>query len=112
MAVTMGVGYTEFKHLNPYKLSLMQKGFKEGRKIRDREMWMWFGTYGREAITIGVKNGVWGQGKLEYSKTPILSDIEQETKNGYKESKEEVAMFEMQQRINLLRKSGLPESPD
>ena len=30
----------------------------------------------------------------------------------YKESNEEIAVYEMKQRINALRQSGLPESPD
>lgn len=108
----MGVSYTEFKHLNPYKLSMVEKGYKIRRKIRDEEMWMWWGTYGRDAIAIGVNKGAWGKGKIEYPKEPIISKESITEENGYKESKEEVAMFEMQQRINLLRKSGLPESPD
>lgn len=38
------------------------------------------------------------------SKTP-------NSENSYQESQEEVAVFEMKQRIALLRKQGLPESP-
>lgn len=49
--------------------------------------------------------------KGKYPKKPMFQIEEHEEHNGYKESKEETAVFEMKQRINLLRKSGLPESP-
>lgn len=72
----MGVSYTEFKHLNPYKLSLIEKGFEMRREIRDEEMWIWFGTYGRDAIAYGVNKGAWGKDKFDYPKEPILSQKE------------------------------------
>lgn len=49
--------------------------------------------------------------KGKYPKEPIFQAKEEIKTNGYKESQEEIAIFEMKQRINLLRKSGLPESP-
>lgn len=70
----MGVSYSEFKHLNPYKLSLIAKGYEMQRKIRDQEAWMWIGSYMRDAISIGSRNGIWGKGKLEYQKKPLLSE--------------------------------------
>ena len=107
----MGVSYSEFKHLNPYKLSLIAKGYEMQRKARDEEIWMWIGVYCKEAIALGVKKGLWEK-KVEYPKKPVLNMDTEEEENGYKESHEEVAVFEMKQRINLLRQSGLPESPD
>lgn len=74
----MNVTYSEFKHLNPYKLSLIKKGYEMKRQIRDQEMWLWFGTYGRDAITLGVKNGVFGKEKPKYPKNPILSEEHKE----------------------------------
>lgn len=107
----MGVSYSEFKHLNPYKLSLIKQGFNMQRKIRDEEMWMWVGSYVRDAVALGIRIGM-GKVKFEYQKNPILSEYKDKKQNSYKESQEEVAIFEMKQRINLLRQSGLPESPD
>lgn len=49
--------------------------------------------------------------KGKYPKEPAFQAIDIRRNNGCKESKEETAVFEMKQRINLLRKSGLPESP-
>ena len=75
-AIAMGVSYTEFKHLNPYKLSLAHKGVEMRRKIRDEEMGMWFGSYGRAVIAMGVREGAWGKGKLDYPNEPILNKKE------------------------------------
>ena len=83
----MGVSYTEFKHLNPYKLSLVRKGFEMRRKIRDEEMWMWFGSYGRDVIAMGVREGAWGKGKLNYPNEPILNKKET-TENDLKKQRE------------------------
>lgn len=49
--------------------------------------------------------------KGEYPKEPMFQIGENKEHNDYKESREEVAVFEMKQRINVLRKQGLPESP-
>ena len=46
------------------------------RKIRDEEMWMWFGSYGRDAIAMGVREGAWGKGKLDYPNEQILNKKE------------------------------------
>lgn len=108
----MGVSYTEFKHLNPYKLSLVEKGYKKRQQLLDEQMWMWFGTYGRDAIALGANKGIWGKGKVEYPDKPILNKIEITEDDSGSNSREEVAVFEMKQRINQLRNQGLPESPD
>lgn len=47
---------------------------------------------------------------VEYFKNPIMQEADTE-KNSNPESKEEVAVFEAKQRIELLRRQGLPESP-
>ena len=74
-------------------------------------MWMWFGNYGISALNVIIGN-VFGKKNIKYIKEPILRNeaIEKE-ENTNKESKEETAVFEMKQRINVLRKQGLPESP-
>ena len=72
---------------------------------------MWIGSYMRDAISLGIKKGLWEK-NAKYPKKPVLSSETEKEENGYKESHEEVAVFEMKQRINLLRQSGLPESPD
>lgn len=51
--------------------------------------------------------------KAEYPKEPFLlrNTAEKQNKNTYNESQEEIAVFEMKQRIKALRAQGLPESP-
>ena len=79
--------------------------------MRDEEMWMWWGNYGISALMFSIEHCFSGQkARLEYIKKPVLSE-EAKEKNGYKESQEEVAVFEMKQRMKLLREKGLPESP-
>lgn len=78
--------------------------------MRDEEMWLWFGNYGLSAISVAVDHCLAGQkAKSKYIEKPIMAELEE--KSSYKESSEEIAVFEMKQRINLLRKQGLPESP-
>lgn len=74
-------------------------------------MWLWWGSYGISALIYAVEHCLAGESaKTEYVKEPIFFR-ESEKENGYKESKEEVAVFEMKQRIKFLEKQGLPESP-
>lgn len=110
MAFAMGISAEEFKHMTPYKLECCLKGHKINRQMRDEEMWLWFGNYGLSAVSVAIKHCFAGRkAKSKYIEKPIF---EEETKsNGYKESQEEVAIFEMKQRIKFLEKQGLPESP-
>lgn len=109
----MGISAEEFKHLTPAKLEYCVKGYNMRRKMHDEEMWMWWGNYGISAISVAVEHCFAGKSaKSTYVKKHIMDmDAEQEEANTYKEKQEEVAIFEMKQRIELLRKSGLPESP-
>lgn len=72
------------------------------------------GRYNLEAFQVVISHFGAGLSKshsnAEYMNKPLLSKaIDSEPK--YKESNEEIAVFEMKQRINTLQKSGLPESP-
>lgn len=79
--------------------------------MRDEEMWLWFGTYGISAVSAAIQQCFGKSGtKPKYIEKPIL-EIEEVKKSEYAESQEEVAVFEMKQRIELLRQKGLPESP-
>lgn len=111
MAFAMSISVEEFKHMTPYKLECCLKGHIMNRQMRDEEMWLWFGNYGLSAVSVALEHCLAGRkAKSKYIEQPIF--FEEETKsNGYKESQEEVAVFEMKQRIELLRKQGLPESP-
>ena len=74
------------------------------------------GQYNHEAFSVVLSHaisGIFGKtSKAEYPKEPFLQKLTKSTaKNTNKESHEEVGVYEMKQRINLLRKAGLPESP-
>lgn len=101
----MGITYHDFWGMNPHIIKFYAEQYKHKRNEEDLKQWQ-LGQYILAAIsTIG---------KRKYPKKPMFQiedRISEEKSTGYKESKEETAVFEMKQRINLLRKSGLPESP-
>lgn len=76
---------------------------------RDIELWR-MGIYVHSAVATVIDSVLAGKkSKAEYIKKPIL--IESCPEEEYKESKEEIAVFEMKQRIKILEKQGLPLSP-
>lgn len=54
----------------------------------------------------------YGNGRATYVEKPISEKIAHDNEPKYKESNEEIAIWEMKQRIKALREQGLPESPD
>lgn len=96
------------KELKPYEVA-----YKNKIKEIDAMMHAWWGEYGLSAVTVAVEHCIHGRkASSKYIEKPILSIIQENTKeNTYKESKEEIAVFEMKQRIKLLEKQGLPQSP-
>ncbi len=83
------------------------------RQIReDHNMWTWFGNYATSAVYVAIDTFINGRrAKSKFIEKAVMS-LEEEKKPKYKESNEEVAVYEMKQRIRILRESGLPESPD
>lgn len=81
------------------------------QKRKDEEMWR-MGLYVQSAVSTAVEHNLAGRkAKSKYIEKPLLYENKEESTNRYKESNEEIAIFEMKQRINLLRQQGLPESP-
>lgn len=107
----MGVSWQEFWGMNPRIIKLLDKGHEEKIKEQDYIAWL-FNQYTLSAVSVAVEHCLAGEkAKSKYIEKPFLQDIER-TERKNKESQEEIAIFEMKQRINLLRKSGLPESPN
>lgn len=107
----MGVTWQEFWGMNPHIINCIRKGYEEKVREQDYLQYLWFGNYGLSAVSVAVEHCLAGRkAKSKYIEKPILFEEISES-NSYKESKEEVAIFEMKQRIELLRKQGLPESP-
>lgn len=74
-------------------------------------MWAWIGNYGLSALATAIEHNFAKHPKSKYVEKPMLQR-ELPSANGNTESREECAVFEMKQRIKLLRERGLPESPD
>lgn len=97
------------KELRPYEIA-----YKKKLKTIDEILWQ-NGLYTKKAFEVVMSAfGAGMSGKTSHEKyfeKPFSQEIEEKSKPKHKESNEECAVFEMKQRINLLRKSGLPESP-
>ncbi len=83
------------------------------RKEKDAEAWIQWGAYGLSAVGTAIERNLAGKkARSKYLEHPILDKYKENSNNGNAESNEECAVYEMKQRINLLRQSGLPEGPD
>lgn len=114
MISTKGYGFSveDIDWSSPADMEPYIKAHDEELKEKDYLMWLQ-GQYFVYALDATVCNSVFWRKKHEnpheYIKNPILQKETEE--NGNSESKEEVAVFEMKQRIKVLRSEGLPESP-
>lgn len=112
MVATKGYGLSveDIDMSSPADMKPYIKAHNEELKEKDYLAWL-SNQYTSSAVSVAVEHCLAGRkAKSKYIEKPFLQYIFKE-KNDYKESKEETAVFEMKQRINLLRKAGLPESP-
>lgn len=92
--------------LEPYELA-----HKKELIENDIFQHVWYGHYGISALSVVLDSFFSGKkAKTKYLQKPLLFNDSFSEKN-YEESNEEVALFEMKQRIAMLKKQGLPESP-
>lgn len=99
--------------MNPHIINLLIKGHQE--KIKEQDYLAWVsGQYVLSAVSVAVEHNLAGRkAKSKYIEKPLLESVlEEKRENQYKESQEEIAVFEMKQRIKALRAQGLPESPE
>ena len=95
------------KELEPYAIA-----HKKKIEEQDYLQWQWWGSYGLSAVRFAVDHCLNGKkAKSQYLEKQIFTEDEEST-GKYKESREECAVYEMKQRIKILREQGLPESPD
>lgn len=108
----MGVPKQEILEASPKDLWCYDDAHKLRLKKQDEDAWLQ-GKYFAEAImsTIGNAFKEKGSQNCEYPKKPYSFE-EIDINNSNNNSKEEVAVYEMKQRIKILEKSGLPMSPD
>lgn len=111
----MGISLEEFKHMTPKELGYCVKGERIKQKIKDEEMWR-MGLYVQSAVSVAVEHNLAGRkAKSKYIEKPFLQSVsvfEEKAEKPYKESHEEIAVFEMKLRTKALRMQGLPESPE
>lgn len=110
-AISLGIKYFDFWKMNPRILKAYVKAQEKKMDEIDQLMWT-MGLYVRSAVGTAVEHVLAGRkAQSTYVERPFRYDGEDENENHNDESKEQVAVFEMNQRINLLRQQGLPESP-
>ncbi len=113
--VSKGYGLTvpEIDASCPTDLQPYADAYMLERRQRDAEAWMQWGSYGLSAVTTAIEHNLAGKkAKSEYVKRPMSEKMLGASDNTNVESNEECAVYEMKQRINLLRQAGLPEGPD
>ena len=99
--------------MNPHIIKLLIKGHEE--KIKEQDYLAWLqGQYTLYAVSVAIEGCIAGKkAKLKYLKKPIMQNALDEIKEKkFKESNEEVAVFEMKRRIKALKMQGIPESPE
>ena len=111
MAIAHGIPEHTFFHSTPKRLKRI---YEEIMRKRDEEMWQ-IGVYVMKSLEATVCNGfIWcnkGQKPYEYPNIPLFTKEVKNEENTNAESKEEIAVFEMKQRVKLLEQQGLPQSP-
>lgn len=113
--VTKGYGFTvhDIDWSCPADLEPYAKAHNKEIKERDTLNWL-LGQYFASALDATVCNSeLWrkkGSEPHEYIRKPIMQEIEQKH-SGYKESNEDIAVYEMKLRAKALERQGLPESP-
>lgn len=108
--LSIGVTWERFMDSCPKELEPFDRAHK--RKLQEQDFLLWLANqYTLSAVMVAVERNLHGRkSKSKYIKNPFLQENENfESKNP--ESREEVAVFEMKQRINALREQGIPESP-
>lgn len=111
--VTKGYGLTvhDIDWSCPADLAPYAKAYKLETTEKDNIIHAVCGSYVLSAVSVAVEHCLAGRkAKSKYIERPILQETTGEH-SGYKESNEDVAVYEMKLRASALRKQGLPESP-
>lgn len=111
--VTKGYGFTvnDIDQSCPTDLEPYEKAHKKELVEQDNLQYLWWGKYGLSSLGVAIEHCLAGKkAKSKYVDKTIFSEINN-AKYGCEGNGEEIAIFEMKQRIQLLRTQGLPESP-
>lgn len=74
----MGVTWEQFWQMNPRIIKAISLGYREKQKMRDREMWSWFGSYGISAMVFAIEHCFSKNPKLQYIENPITEGAKSE----------------------------------
>lgn len=75
----MGVTWEQFWHMNPRIIKAVSLGYQEKQKLRDREMWAWFGNYGISAMIFSIEHCFSKNPKSQYIDNPVSEGITKKT---------------------------------
>ena len=113
-ALTIGIPYETFFKLVPNELRSFYKAYKNKQRIKDEEMWIWFGNYGLSALNVAIDKYFGDKGsKEEYIKEPILTkEFENDglTEDEIQEKELRKALLAEEQWIIAGKQKGLPET--
>ena len=75
----MGVTWWQFWELNPHKIKIIAKGYREQKKEQDALQHAWWGSYGLSAVAVAIEHCLAGQkARSTYVEKPIFSNIQEE----------------------------------
>lgn len=75
LAYAIGISLEEFEHMTPTELGYCLKGYEMRRKMQDRAVWEYFGTYGLSAVMTAVEHCLAGSKAVsKYIEKPNLQD--------------------------------------
>lgn len=57
--------------MNPRIIKAISLGYRERQKLRDREMWAWFGNYGISAMIFAIEHCFSKNPKSQYIDNPV-----------------------------------------
>ena len=98
-ALTIGVPYEIFWHLNPTKLKPFQTAFENKRKLRDEENWIVWGTYGISALSVVLDSAFSKNSQAKFVEKPVY----QQAKENNGELTEEEKIQQTEQLFMQLR---------
>ena len=112
-ALTIGIPYETFFKLVPNELRAFYMAYKNKQRIKDEEMWMWFGNYGVSALIVAIDRCFNKKANAEYIKEPILSKTFENdglTEEEIQEKELRKALLAEEQWIIAGKQKGLPET--
>ena len=97
-ALTIGVSYELFWHLNPTKLKPFYTAFENQRKMRDEENWIVWGTYAMSMFSTVLASAFNKNSQAKYIEKPVYQSAK-ENQITQKEKEQKIEQLFMQLQI-------------